>query len=215
LSTASASLKKQSSSSDSSSTDDDSNSDGNLMETDSSDSDGNEADSLLLDLFLTPVCLATLFEGDCTLHHLELIESNIIDGIWLENHEITLLTKFVDCHFNGDCNGYLYLGQWAEEQRLAAPSTFIRLNDWLSLKLDGADPYGLSSSVGIEHTAGSAEDTARSTLVHKLCNKIAHDSVDSPPSPHHRQTIWHFCCEDPIGTTGYLFNVPSNACLHP
>ncbi len=77
----------------------------------------------------------------------------------------------------------MYFGQWAEEQRLAAPSaSSIQLNDWLSLKLDGADPYGLSSILGIERTAGSAEDTARSPLVHNLCNKTAQDSVDSLPS---------------------------------
>jgi hypothetical protein len=77
----------------------------------------------------------------------------------------------------------LYFGQWAEEQRLAAPSaSSIQLNDWLSLKSDGADPYGLSSILGVERMAGSAEDTARSPLVHNLCNKTAHDSVDSLPS---------------------------------
>jgi hypothetical protein len=76
----------------------------------------------------------------------------------------------------------LYFGQWAEEQRLAAPSASIQLNDWLSLKSDGADPYGLSSILGVERMVGLAEDTARSPLVHKLCNKTAHDSVDSLPS---------------------------------
>jgi hypothetical protein len=101
-STASAHLKKQSSSSDSPGTNEDSNSDGALMEMDSSDSNSNESGSLLLDLPLTPVRLTTLFNGDSTLHHLELIESNIIDGIWPENHDITLLTHFVDCHFNED-----------------------------------------------------------------------------------------------------------------
>ncbi len=168
-------LKKQSSSSDSSGTNDDSNFVGDSTKTDSSDSNGNEADSLLLDLFLAPVCLTTLFEGDGTHHHQELIESNIIDGIWPGNHDITLLTHFVDCHFNGDWNVYLYFGQWAEEQRLAAPSASIQLDDWLSLKLDGADPYGLSSILGVECMAGSAEDTACSPLVHKLCHKTAHD----------------------------------------
>ncbi len=181
-STASTRLKKQSSSSDSSSTNDNLNSIGDLMKTDSSDSDGNEANSLLLDLFLTPVCLTTLFEGDGTHYHQELIESNIIDGIWLGNHDITLLTHFSDCHFDGDWNRYLYFGQWAEEQRLAAPSASIQLNDWLSLKSDGADSYGLSSSLSIERMASSAEDTACSPLVHKLCNETAHDSVDSLPS---------------------------------
>jgi hypothetical protein len=81
-STASARLKKQSSSSDSSGTDDNSNSIGDLTKTVSSDSDGNEADSLLLDLFLAPVCHTTQFEGDGTHYHQELIESDIIDGIW-------------------------------------------------------------------------------------------------------------------------------------
>ncbi len=146
------------------------------MEMDSSDSNGNKSDSLLSDLPLTPVHLTALFDGDSTLHHLELIESNIIDHIWPGNYDITLLTCFVDCHFDGDWNRYLYFGQWVEEQRLAAPSASIQLNDWLSLKSDGADPYGLSSYLGVERTAGSAEDTACSTLVHKLCNKTAHDS---------------------------------------
>jgi hypothetical protein len=125
------------------------------------------------------ICLTTLFEGDGSNYHCELIESNIIDGIWPGNHDITLLTRFVDCHFDGDWNGYLYFGQWAEEQRLAVPSVSIQLDDWLSLKLDGADPCQLSSSLGIECIAASAEDTARSPLVHKLCNKTAHNSVDS------------------------------------
>jgi hypothetical protein len=124
-STASTHLKKQSSSFDSSSTNEESNFDGDSMEMDSSDSIGNESNSVLLDLPLTPVCLTTLFEGDSTLHHLELIESNINNGIWLGNHDITLLTCFVDCHFDGDWNEYLYFGQWAEEERLAAPSASI------------------------------------------------------------------------------------------
>jgi hypothetical protein len=188
LSTALACLKKQSSSSDSSGTNDNSNSVGNSTKTDSSDSDGNEADSLLLDLFLAPVCLTTLFEGDGTHCHQELIESNIINGIWPGNHDITLITYFVDCHFDGDWNGYMYFGQWAEEQRLDAPSASIRLDYWLSLKLDGADPYGLSSILSVEHTAGSAEDTAYNPLVHKLCNKTAHNSVDSLPSITGRQS---------------------------
>ncbi len=102
LSTASARLKKQYSFSVSSSTNEDLNSNGNLMEMDSSDSNGNESISLLLDLPLTPVRLTTLFDGDSTLHHLELIESNIINGIWPGNHDITLLTCFVDCHFDRD-----------------------------------------------------------------------------------------------------------------
>ncbi len=102
LSTASAHLKKQSSFSDSSSTNEDSNCDDNLTEINSSDSNGNESDSLLLDLPLTPDRLTTLFDGDSTLHHLELIMSNIINGIWPGNHDITLLTHFVDCHFDGD-----------------------------------------------------------------------------------------------------------------
>jgi hypothetical protein len=191
-STALARLKKQSSSSDSSSTDDDSTSIGNLTKTDSSDSNGNGADSLLLDLFLAPVRLTTLFEGDGTHYHQELIESAIIDGIWPGNHDITLLTCFVDCHFEGDWNGYLYFDQWAEEQRLASPSASIQLDDWLSLKSDGADPYGLSVSLGIECMAGSAEDTARSPLVHKLCNKTAHNSVDSLPSITGRQSDTSF-----------------------
>jgi hypothetical protein len=78
---------------------------------DSSDSNGDEANSLLLDLFLTPVYLTTLFEGDGTHYHQELIKSNIIDGIWTGNHDITLLNRFVDCHFDGDWNGYSYFDQ--------------------------------------------------------------------------------------------------------
>ncbi len=111
LSTALTRLKKQSSSSDSSGTNDDSKSIGNSTKTDSSDSDGNEADSLLIYLFLAPVCLTILFEGDGTHYHQELIESNIINGIWLGNHDITLLTCFVGCHFQGTGMDIFYFCQ--------------------------------------------------------------------------------------------------------
>jgi hypothetical protein len=33
-------------------------------------------------------------------------ETDILDGVWPGSHDVTLLTRFVSCHFNGDWSAY-------------------------------------------------------------------------------------------------------------
>jgi hypothetical protein len=63
-----------------------------------------------------PVCPTTLFNDNRNpvSHPMERAKVSILDGIWPGSHNITLLTRFVACHFAGDWNNYLLFAHWVD-----------------------------------------------------------------------------------------------------
>jgi hypothetical protein len=152
-------------------------------ENNSIDEDGNEGHATL-----TPVCPATLFINNRTpvSFQMEGNEASILNGIWPGSHNITLLTRFVACHFAGDWNSYLPFTHWADSQLLENPSSNIQLDDWHSLKSDGRNLSTLPSFLDAEcalacRPAVGPEDSDSNFLGHNLCNKTDVESIESPP----------------------------------
>ncbi len=106
-------------------------------------------------------------------------EANILDKIWLGSHNVTLLTRFVLCHFSGDWSVYLPFAHLADSWSLEHPDLEICLNKELLLKLDsdvgGAPGIGNSG----ENNRASGDHGGRDLGHNIMCNKTVADVVDS------------------------------------
>jgi hypothetical protein len=109
-------------SSNSSWTDNVSDAEGGANENTFSDEDGDKGQTSH-----TPVCPTILFNDsrNPVSHQMEKDKVSVLDGIWLGCHNITLLTRFVACHFAGDWNSYLTFAHWVDPQLLEYPSSSI------------------------------------------------------------------------------------------
>jgi hypothetical protein len=52
-------------------------------------------------------------------------ETDILDGVWPGLHDVTLLTRFVSCHFDGDWLAYSRFLHWADVRSLDWPGAEI------------------------------------------------------------------------------------------
>jgi hypothetical protein len=102
-------------------------------------------------------------------------ETDILDGIWPGSHNVTLLTRFVTCHFSGDWSAYLPFAHWADSKSLGHPSTSISIDKWLSLK-SGWEHV-------VEDDSGACGNSQGGNVgCNKLCNKTVVDVNSSPPT---------------------------------
>ena len=52
-------------------------------------------------------------------------ETDILNGVWPGLHDVTLLTRFVSCHFDGDWLAYSQFLHWADARLLDQPGAEI------------------------------------------------------------------------------------------
>jgi hypothetical protein len=52
-------------------------------------------------------------------------ETDILDGVWPGLHDVTPLTCFISCHFDGDWLAYSQFLNWADAQLLDWPGAEV------------------------------------------------------------------------------------------
>ncbi len=91
-------------------------------------------------------------------------ETDILDGVWPGSHDVTLLTCFVSCHFDGDWSAYSQFLHWVNARSLDRPGAEIQLDEWLLLKSSEAEDS--------EESGGELErHRGKGVVYNQLCNK--------------------------------------------